>query len=172
LQFDAPSKVYTTLEYFHKFFDESLFDHIAEQTNLYSVLTHGSSVDTSPSEIKALIGIEILMGVINMPAFEDYWALPNRYSQIADVMPVKRFKKLRRLIHFQDNNSDEKGDRHHKIRSVLERIRQNCLRIEQENLCSVDEMMIGYKGSKAGNICQRSRKNGASKCSFGRMFQE
>jgi hypothetical protein len=134
LQFDAPSKVYTTLEYFHKFFDESLFDHIAEQTNLYSVLTHGSSVDTSPSEIKAFIGIEILMGVINMPAFEDYWALPIRYSQIADVMPVKWFKKLRRLIHVQDNNSDAKGDRLHKIRSVLEKIRQNSLRIEQENL--------------------------------------
>ena len=67
-------------------------------------------------------------------------------------MPVKRFKKLRRLIHFQDNNADANGDRLFKIRPLLEKIRLNCNKIEGENRYSIDEMMILYKGSKAGNL--------------------
>nr|CAH7752009.1 unnamed protein product [Callosobruchus chinensis] len=69
-------------------------------------------------------------------------------------MPVKRFKKLRRLIHFQDNNAEPNGDRFFKIRPLLEKIRENCNKTEDEELYSIDEMMILYKGTKAGNLRQ------------------
>ncbi|CAH2000794.1 unnamed protein product [Acanthoscelides obtectus] len=94
------------------------------------------------------------MGVVQMPAIEDYWAIETRYSIIADVMPVKRFNKLRRRIHFQDNNTDPQGDRLFKIRPLLEKLRQECIAIEEEGLFSIDEMMIAYKGKKAGSLRQ------------------
>ncbi|KAF9422858.1 hypothetical protein HW555_001642 [Spodoptera exigua] len=40
--------------------------------------------------------------------------------------------------------------RYFKIRPVMERIRQNFLKVEEEGKYSIDEMMIPYKGRKAG----------------------
>lgn len=154
LVFETPETVLTPLQYFEQFWDNATIEYIAEQTNIYSTLTTGSSINTSPTEIKIFIGIELLMGIVQMPSFEDYWSMNTRYSLIADVMPVKRFKKLRRLLHFQDNTADAKGDRLFKIRPLLEMIRRNCCKTKGENLYSIDEMMILYKGTKAGNLRQ------------------
>ena len=98
--------------------------------------------------------MELLMGIIRMPSFEDYWSWNTRYNLIADVMPVKRFKKLRRLLHAQDNTADANGVRLFKIRPLLDMIRANCIKTKGENLYSIDEMMISYKGTKAGNLRQ------------------
>ncbi|CAH1991505.1 unnamed protein product [Acanthoscelides obtectus] len=122
--------------------------------NIYSTLTTGRSIDTTANEIRSFVGIELIMGVVQMPAIEDYWAIETRYSIIADVMPVKRFKKLRRRIQFQDNNTDPQGDRLFKIRPLREKLRQKCIGIEEEGLFSIDEMMIAYKGKKAGSLRQ------------------
>lgn len=154
VEYEAPKTILTPLQYFQNFWDESVIQYSAEQTNIYSTLSTGTSINTSPNEIKSFIGMELLMGIITMPSFEDYWSLNTRYSLIADVMPVKRFKKLRRLLHFQDNTADANGDRLFKIRPLLDMIRANCIKTKGENLYSVDEMMISYKGTKAGNLRQ------------------
>lgn len=154
VEHEAPKAILSPLQYFQKFWDEPVVQYISEQTNFYSTLTTGTSINTSPNEIKAFMGIEILMGIIRMPSFEDYWSIRTRYSLIADVMPVKRFKKLRRLLHFQDNTAAANGDRLFKIRPMLDMIRANCIKTKGENLYSIDEMMISYKGTKAGNLRQ------------------
>ncbi|CAH2002401.1 unnamed protein product [Acanthoscelides obtectus] len=145
---------YSPLAYFEKFFDDDLFEHIAHQANIYSTLTTRRSIDTTANEIRSFVGIEWIMGVVQMPAIEDYWAIETRYSIIADVMPVKRFKKLRRRIHFQENNTDPQGDRLFKIRPLIEKLRQKCIAIEEEGLFSIDEMMIACKGKKTGSLRQ------------------
>ncbi|KAK9718214.1 Transposase IS4 [Popillia japonica] len=73
--FDAPDKIRTPLEYFSYFFDENLYQMIAYETNIYSTLVTGSCIQTNVSEIKAFIAIHLLMGVVNMPSFEDYWSV-------------------------------------------------------------------------------------------------
>lgn len=85
-----------------------------------------------------------------MPSYRDYWSERLRYEPIANVMSLKRYETLRRFIHFV-NNEEVNDDPYFKIRPVLEKIRQNCLGVEQENRCSIDEMMIPYKGIKAGS---------------------
>ena len=42
-------------------------------------------------------------------------------------------------------------DRYFKIRPVMDKIRQNLLLLEEEGQYAIDEMMIPYKGWKAGN---------------------
>uniref|UniRef100_A0A8C6TQ61 PiggyBac transposable element-derived protein domain-containing protein n=1 Tax=Neogobius melanostomus TaxID=47308 RepID=A0A8C6TQ61_9GOBI len=140
--FTAPDELSTPLTYFSKFFDEDIFGTIAHQTNLYSCQLIGSSINTDASEIKAFIGMKLMMGVVKMPAVENYWATDTRYDKVADVMPLKRYKCLSRMLHCQDNmSSDSSEDRLVKIRP-------------SENQFSIDEMMVPYKGKKAGSLRQ------------------
>ncbi|XP_059188491.1 piggyBac transposable element-derived protein 3-like [Centropristis striata] len=153
--FTAPDELSTPLTYFSKFFDDDIFETIAHQTNLYSCQLIGSSINTNASEIKAFIGMKLIMGVVKMPAVENYWATDTRYDKVADVMPVKRFKCLSRMLHFQDNtSSDTSADRLLKVRPVLDHMRGKCVEIESENQFSIDEMMVPYKGKKAGSLRQ------------------
>ncbi|XP_063627513.1 piggyBac transposable element-derived protein 3-like [Cydia splendana] len=90
------------------------------------------------------------MGIIDMPAYTDYWSKFLRFDKIADVMSLKRYEQIRRYLHFADNEMDD-GDRYYKIRPFLERVRLNCLKVEEENHFSIDEMMVPYKGTRAGS---------------------
>lgn len=156
--FSAPDELSTPLTYFSKFFDEDVFEAIAHQTNLYSCQLIEGSINTNASEIKAFIGMKLMMGVVKMPAVENYWATDTRYDKIADVMPLKRYKCLSRMLNFQDNmSSDSSEDRLVKVRPVLDHMRGKCMEIESENQFSIDEMMGPYKGKKAGSLRQYLR---------------
>lgn len=138
------------------FFLFNIFNTIVEQTNLYSTQERGASIDTNRKEMTDFISILLLMGIIQLPAYEDYWAAGTRVEQIASIMPVKRFKLLRRYIHFNDNSlvTPDTKDRFVKIRPLIENIRQNCRKFHLENDYSVDETMVAYKGTRAGNLRQ------------------
>lgn len=137
------------LEFFKLFLSDDLIDLMVEQTNLYHMQTKGTSLNVTADEIKDFIAINTLMGVVNLPAYTDYWSQGLRYEKIANIMPLKRFQQVRRYLHFSDNLQDD-GDRYYKIRPFLEGIRQNCLKVEEENRFSIDEMMVPYKGTRAG----------------------
>lgn len=99
--------------------------------------------------------MKLVMGIVKMPSVDDYWSEGTRYQKIANVMSVKRFQCLSRMIHFQDNAiSDPDQDRLFKVRPVLELMRKKILKIESENQFSIDEMMVPYKGIKAGSLRQ------------------
>ncbi|CAK1601971.1 unnamed protein product [Parnassius mnemosyne] len=73
-------------------------------------------------------------------------------------MPLKKYQLIRRFIHFADNN-EPSTDRYQKVRPVVESVRQNCLRVaEEEDRFSIDEMTLPYKGKKAGNRRQYNAK--------------
>nr|CAH7762418.1 unnamed protein product [Callosobruchus chinensis] len=71
-------------------------------------------------------------------------------------MSIKRFKLLRRFIHFNDNSlvTQETKDRFFKVRPLIEKIRENCQKFHVENDFSIDETMVAYKGNRAGNLRQ------------------
>lgn len=142
--------------YFKKFFDDSLLELIVTETNRYSEQL-GKPVETNISEMQNFLAIEILMGLVSMRAYTDYWSINLRYDPIANIMPLKRYQVLRRNIHFVDNSTPTE-DRYYKIRPVIEAVRQKCLEIEEEKRFSVDEMMIPYKGTKAGSRRQYMQK--------------
>ncbi|OWR41404.1 Phosphatidylinositol 3-kinase catalytic subunit type 3 [Danaus plexippus plexippus] len=89
------------------------------------------------------------MGVVSMPSFTDYWSLRYRYKLVAGLMPLKRYQQIRRFLHFVDNNVQD-SDRYYKVWPLVQKIRDNCLAQENERRFSIDEMMIPYKGTKAG----------------------
>ena len=71
---DVPEKFLSPLDYFSKFFHDTLLEAIVDQTNLYSVQKSLKSVDTNVDKMKTLIGMEILMGIIKSPSYCNYWS--------------------------------------------------------------------------------------------------
>ncbi|KAF9419010.1 hypothetical protein HW555_004337 [Spodoptera exigua] len=124
--------------------------NLPEDTNLYSVQQTAKSIQLSEEEFKDFLAIHIIMGIVVMPSYLDYWSDKFRYAKVGDIMSLKRYQQVRRYLHFVDNNMDD-GDKYYKVRPVVEQIRQNCLKQQKtETKFSIDEMMIAYKGSKAG----------------------
>ncbi|KAH6926039.1 hypothetical protein HPB50_013050 [Hyalomma asiaticum] len=74
---------------------------------------------------------------------------------IADVMPLKRFQALRRYVHFANNlDNGTNSDRFWKVRPLFENLREQFLKIPAERKQSIDEVMVAYKGTRAGNLRQ------------------
>ena len=164
--FSDPPENLSTLEYFSSFFPDDLVDAIVQNTNLYSVQCKGKSVNTNSKEIKTFIGINMLMGIVKLPQYFDYWSNTLRYPAIADVMSRNRFSELRRYLHFVDNNSEhDKEDKLFKIRPIIEAVRNQCIKIEPEEFQSVDEQIIPSKTrfTKIRQYNPKKPKNGGLK---------
>ncbi|KAI8435219.1 hypothetical protein MSG28_003575, partial [Choristoneura fumiferana] len=139
-------------DYFLTLFTENIIQMIADETNLYSVQTSETNkcINMTCNDIRDFLALTLMMGVVGMPAYRDYWSNEFRFPPIADVMSLRKYETIRRHLHFVDNN-DTNEDRFFKIRPLLEQVRQNCLKIEEEGRYSIDEMMIPYKGTRAGS---------------------
>lgn len=144
----------TPIQYFSKFFEPSIMDIIAEQSNKYAMEKDGIILNTNSAEIEIFLGIHMLAGIVRMPSYRMYWKPATRYEPIASQMSRDRFDKLRTYLHMNDNNNAKnKGDPEYdalfKVRPVLDIIRANCLKVEPEEFHSVDETMIPFKGNLA-----------------------
>lgn len=99
-----PDELPSPYQYFKMFCDDSVFENFAAQTNLYSVQKTGSCVKTTAKEMEKFVGIHVISGVVKVPSYKMYWSETMRYSTIADVMPRKRFSKLRSQFHIAENS--------------------------------------------------------------------
>jgi hypothetical protein len=124
---------------------------MVEQSNLYSFQKFQKPLGVTFNEIKEFLGIELWMGVVKLPAYTDYWAQYTRFSFVANVMPFKRYQQILRCLHFTNNEESDVTDRFFKVRPVLDIIRLNCLKLSQGQRFSICEMMVPYKGKKAGS---------------------
>ncbi|CAH0714336.1 unnamed protein product, partial [Brenthis ino] len=145
-----PREEKCAIEYFKLFFSDDIISLIVQQTNIYSTQTNGSSINITEDDIKDFLAILLFTGVVKMHAYTDYWSKILRYDKVADIMTLKKFQLLRRYIHFNDNFIDD-DDRYHKVRPLLQKIRENCLKVEEESRFSIDEMMVPHKGTRAGS---------------------
>lgn len=145
---------------FNKFFDDRMFNHIVQQTNLYAVQKDSKNWSpTSVDEIKAFFGMIIMMGIHVLPSIDHYWSSDPvlRVDFIANVMPVKRFKKILENIHFNDNStqlpcSNPEYDKLHKLRPIIDMLNANIGNKSfylPSSYVVVDESMIRFKGRSA-----------------------
>ena len=82
----------------------------------------------------------MMVGIVQMSAYSNYWTAETRVNIIADTMSRKRYKELRMSIHLVDNTLQDqnKQDKLFKLRPLLEIVRSNCLKAEQEKVKSKD----------------------------------
>lgn len=79
----------------------------------------------------------LLMGIISLPAYTDYWASGTGIEQIANVMSGKRQKDIS--------------------------MTSPCMKYARESRFSIDETMVPYRGTRAGNLRQYIQ----NKCKWG-----
>ena len=146
------------LDFFMLLFDDSIFDLVVAETNLYASQNHPGDrykwYDTHAKEMKLFVGMIIAMEIHQVPQLEDYWTSESLLpvSGIVKGMPIDRFKVLLQCLHVNDNTTaksrnDPNYDHLHRIRPLLNMSRDNFMHeynIHRE--VSVDEAMVVFKG--------------------------
>ena len=118
----------------------------------------GSSINVTEMEISSFIGMHMLMGIVQLPSYTSYWSQSLRYHQVADVMPLKRFTKIKKFMHFVDNDTFEgQEDKLFKINAIVDAVRNECRKIEPEEFQAIDEQIIPSK-TKFSKIRQYNPK--------------
>ena len=97
-------------DFFSLLWEPSFFQLLAEQTKLYARQRQVEKPNrkwypTTSEEIKAFLGINIIMGIDQKPALTHYWSTdPYLGNQgIQSVMPRERFEALNRYLHLNDS---------------------------------------------------------------------
>jgi len=143
---------------FSLFFTDDICSFIVEQTNLYAQQVLGEKYRdweaVTVEDLRAYFGFMILMGIVHLPALDDYWRRDSllHYSPIADRISRQRFRDISRFLHFCNNQDlcprgDPGYDRLGKVRMILEKMQERFLALYQphcEN--AIDEAMIPFKG--------------------------
>ena len=109
-------------------------------------------MDTNPTEMKTLIGLLILQGIVQKPENEMCFSkkesiVPPYFSQI---MTEIRFHLLLKFFHFADNSKFD-PDQHHKklykIQPILDYLNSKFSSVytPEQNIC-VDESLLLWRG--------------------------
>lgn len=141
--------------YFEKYFTEEAYDLIVCQTNLYAQQQNfGWWTPIDKNELKAFLGILIIMGYHILPSIDLYWSSDPgfRVEEVAATMPLRRFKNIMRCLHINDNlltpeKSSPDYDKLYKIRPLVNIINNACqINAKNSSSQSIDESMVLFKG--------------------------
>ena len=149
--------------FFKLFFTEEIIDTIVAETNRYAhqqnanrarkdgswFAEHGNATDLTPEELKAFLGILILMGIIKLPSLKSRWNEDEPYfyqPNIAKVMTRDRFLAIMRYIHLANNEDmpprEDPEFRLFRVQHFLTEMQYNCLNSFLHNFDIKRELLI------------------------------
>ncbi|XP_049527551.1 piggyBac transposable element-derived protein 4-like [Dermacentor silvarum] len=143
---------------FSLYFDEEVWKMIVEETNLYALQRMMPNWRTlTVSELKAYIGMLILMSIHNLPQVYLYWSSDKFFNlqEISNVMSFRRFQQITRCLHLNDNSkipdkTSPNFDRCYRVRPLMEMLNINFQKeYKPSSYVAVDESMILFKGRSA-----------------------
>lgn len=148
----AQVNINSPMEILLLFLNLDFLQNIVLQSNLYAN-QRGNILNLSVDELQAFIGILIIMGLNPLPSMRLYWSVDKNFynERVACIMPIKRFLKILRFLHLNDNNSrPNKGEpnyRIHKVKPLLDVMNVKCRELfNPSRYLSIDESMIKFKG--------------------------
>lgn len=132
----------------------NFIEDIVFQTNLYAIQKGDYFAPTNEAEMKCFIGINLLLGIKEVPSYKDCWSsYPQlRDEYISNLMSLNRFSLLLSHIHLNDNSllpsrQDASYDKLYKIRPFIEQLKQNFQNYYGPTMeQAVDETMVKFKG--------------------------
>ncbi|KAF2886285.1 hypothetical protein ILUMI_19888 [Ignelater luminosus] len=141
------------LENFLNIFGEDLLNIIVTESNRYAG-QKGTSLDLSLNELKAFIGILVIMGLNSLSSLRLYWPSNQNFhsARVSEAMPLKRFLKILRYLHIHDNDlMPKKGepefDKLYKIRPMIQYLTNSFLQAYTPGRnIAIDESMVAFKG--------------------------
>ena len=125
------------------------------QANLSSMPNAHRWTDITTEEMKAFIGITILIGIIQLPRLDMYWQTTNPLittSGVSSIMSRIRFQQIFHYLHLADNAhqipADQPGhDKLYKVCILLDILsRQFQSNYTPTEYVTIDEAMIPFKG--------------------------
>lgn len=137
----------TPSEFLRLFFDQELFQIIILESNRYASQKN-IDLNLTIEELHVFFGILLLSGYGKYPNRRCYWLGEDDVPKLVqDSMRLKRFEKILKYIHFNDNNNIIKQDRLYKLRPLIDQLNQKFRKHGglDENL-SIDESMVPYYG--------------------------
>lgn len=149
---NVPVDLESPLAIFETFFDSQLFEHIKIQTELYTSQKN-KNFTTSIEELKAFLGLLILMVFHKLPSLKLYWSTDLNFhvERVAKVMSVKRFLQLLRFLHMNDNTQIPKRgesdfNKLYKVLPLIESLKPKFIKnFNPSRNIAIDESMIACK---------------------------
>ncbi|XP_022834925.1 piggyBac transposable element-derived protein 4-like [Spodoptera litura] len=143
------------IDFFSNLFPDDLINIIVTETNRYAIQENSKNyMPTTQREIKAFLGVIIMMGLHPLPDFELYWSTDRFYNNpdISSTFSLTRFKKILENLHVNDNTTaaprgSPNFDKLHKLRPLIEKL--NFIfsqQAEESTIYSVDKCMVKFKG--------------------------
>lgn len=152
---DLPSYIMdldTPADFFLFIFSDDLISMIVDESNLKSIQDNvNKPAYITKEEMEQFIGIVIFMSIVKLPATRMYWNNSIGQHQVYETMTCNRWETIKRFLHFNDNTTfipfgHDGYDKLHKIRPLVEHIRQRLTQVPKEEFLAVDEQMIPTKG--------------------------
>jgi len=122
-------------------------EQIVDQTNLYAVQQRPERpLKLLQNELEQFLGCIMWMSLVKISRIRRYWGSRYKQDLVADVMTLKRFEDIKRFLHFNDNDTENKNDKLRKVRPVVSALRKSMLSIPKVQSLCVDEQIIPFKG--------------------------
>ena len=129
-------------------FPVSLKQEIVEQTILYSVQERPQKpISLTVADLEQFLGVSMWMSIVKLPRAQMYWNNTYKVSHVSEVMTVNRFDEIKRFVDFNDNQAqDARTDKLHKVRPLIDGLRERLNQIPKEQCMCVDEQIVPFKG--------------------------
>ncbi len=152
----------TPLDIFTLYYTPDIVNTIVEESNRYAKQTMSQEkwekfVPLTADDIQAFMGLNILMGINDLPAIDDYWKKDSvyHYSPVADCISRGRYREISRYLHYVDNTTlaprnTPTYDRLGKVRPLLDYIQSRFSQVYNPSReLAVDEAMIKFQGQSS-----------------------
>ena len=139
------------------FLPSDLIELFVEQTNVYAHQAYSKNNppktpwrEVSKKEMLAFLGLNIAMGVVNLPEVNMYRSVNPllEYPWFRSILPRNRFKQIVRFFHMIDNTTrlDHPDDKLFKVRPLVDSLLDKCKKhFHPSRNLSIDESIIGTK---------------------------
>lgn len=139
-------------------FPREVIATIVEHTNGYAAWkmveeqqVNDRWIDTTEAEMRAFLGINILMGISQLPGSDMFLSANNLIGNVGiqNILTCNRYHKIMQYFHVSDRSAEWRHgyDRLYKVRTVMDVVSETFLKyytLTQQ--ASVDEAMIAYTG--------------------------
>src|SRR6218665_2927712 len=157
----------TACETFSHFFSRDLIDIMVTETNRFAAESIANKelgphargrnwTDVTDGDMRAFLALILLMGLVKMPSYEDYWTTDKILEMpgLRWTITRNRFELILSYLHLNDNanclpSDNPAFDRLHKVRPLLTQLNATWKpAYPPDGEISVDERGVAFKGRK------------------------
>ena len=139
----------TAKDFFNVFIDDAYIDEIVRHTIAYARSKGDQTFTTTRAEISAYLGLNILIGIHELPQLALYWDSDEfiGVEGFKKTIPKHRFITLGKYLHLVEPTTEDRNDLLCKIRPLLTRLERGFAEAytPRKNI-TVDEGLVKFNG--------------------------